>query len=188
MALSPHAVLATQWGIVLAASLVASITDLRHRRIPNLLTGPLLLAGLIFSGLTAGLPGLGQSAAACLLLALPFVLLFVFAGGGAGDAKMMGAIGAWLGINQGLVVLTCVCLSGVVLALAYAAARHRLPAVLVNIRGTARGLIDPLFGVGKLRDAAEHLPDAQQGLTMPYGLAILAGLTVAALYTAAHLP
>ena len=32
-----------------------------------------------------------------LLLGIPFVILFLIAGGGAGDAKMMAAIGAWVG-------------------------------------------------------------------------------------------
>ena len=83
-----------QWGIVIGASLIAAITDLHRRRIPNALTVPLLLFGLIKSTCLAGGSGLLESAGACFLLALPFVLLFIFAGGGAGDAKLMGAIGS----------------------------------------------------------------------------------------------
>ena len=47
-------------------------------------------------------------------------MLFVFAGGGAGDAKMMGALGAWLGLANGVVALVAVALSGAVIGLGYA--------------------------------------------------------------------
>jgi prepilin signal peptidase PulO-like enzyme (type II secretory pathway) len=85
-----------QWGVVFGTSLAAAIFDLRSKRIPNALTIPLLVAGLVWATWIGGLSGLGNAAAACFLLALPYVFLFLFAKGGAGDAKLMGAIGAWL--------------------------------------------------------------------------------------------
>ena len=88
-----------QWGIVIGASLVAAVFDARRNRIPNVLTIPLLLLGVTSSIFFGGLSGLAQSVGACILLALPFVLLFIFANGGAGDAKLMGAIGAWIGLD-----------------------------------------------------------------------------------------
>lgn len=97
------------WAVVVAASLVAAMTDIASRRIPNILTGPLLLGGVVWAAWTAGPSGLADSISACVLLALPYVLLFLFAGGGAGDAKLMGAVGAWLGMVNGLIVLSCVC-------------------------------------------------------------------------------
>ena len=44
--------------IVLA---VATITDLRSRRIPNWLVLPFLVAGIVVSGVTHGWHGIGQS-------------------------------------------------------------------------------------------------------------------------------
>lgn len=170
-----------QWGIVIGASLVAAITDLHRRRIPNALTVPLLLLGLIKSICLAGPLGLLESAGACVLLALPFVLLFIFAGGGAGDAKLMGAIGAWVGFEQGVSVLLCVSMAGIVLALARALTKGRLKSVLTNVyvsvctflmfsvlsRGTSKYLMSQEGSVGA-RD-----------MTIPYGLAIFAGVCVA---------
>ena len=72
--------------------------------------------------------------AACVMLALPYVVLFVFAGGGAGDAKLMGAIGTWLGLVNGVVALAAVAASGILLAVAFALARRRLLVVLMNKR------------------------------------------------------
>ena len=78
------------------------------------------------------------AALACLVVSLPFVLLFVFAGGGAGDAKLMGAVGAWLGLGSGIVALGSVCAAGVAFAVVHALSRNRLRAALSNMAGLAR--------------------------------------------------
>jgi Flp pilus assembly protein protease CpaA len=106
-----------QWGVVIGASLAAAVLDIRTRRIPNWLTVPLLVSGMVVSSLMGGTAGLMSAVGACLLLALPYVVLFAVGGGGAGDAKMMGAIGAWLGLHAGVVVLVCVAGIGGVLGL-----------------------------------------------------------------------
>jgi prepilin peptidase CpaA len=175
-----HPLPALQWGTVLGASLVAAFWDLRSRRIPNLLTGPLLLCGWCQSAWLCGGHGLLDSFVATLLLATPFVILFVFAGGGAGDAKLMGALGSWLGVVSGIAVLLAVCLCGMVIAVAFALSKRRLGAVLANISGALVGWIPPLFGHGKLRDAARLMPGAAEGQKMPYGPAIFAGTALAA--------
>lgn len=175
-----HPFPALQWCAVLGVALVAACTDLRSRRIPNLLTGTALLGGLLVSGWVGGVPGLLDSVAATLLLASPFVLLFALAHGGAGDAKLMGALGSWLGVVHGVATLFAVCLCGVILAIAFASSQGRLGVVLANLSGTARGLLQPVFGIGSFRDAARLMPGASEGLQMPYGLAIFAGAALAA--------
>jgi hypothetical protein len=66
------------------------------------------------------------------------------------------------------------------LAIAYAAFRGKLGAVVANLSGTARGLLQPIFGVGTYRDAARLMPEPGEGLQMPYGLAIFTGTALAA--------
>lgn len=147
---------AVQWGVVIGASAVAAAWDLARRRIPNVLTLPLWATGLVYAATAGGFAGLGDSAAASCLLAGPYVLLFLFAGGGGGDAKLMGAIGSWLGLVQGTVALLAVALSGVAVALAAMALRPRR-----SISGE---------------------PDSLKGVrTIPFGLAILLGVGVAGL-------
>ena len=120
-----HPIPALQWGTVLGAALVAAFWDLRSRRIPNLLTGPLLLCGWCQSVWLCGAHGLLDSFVASLLLATPFAILFAFAGGGAGDAKLMGALGSWLGVVSGIAVLLAVCLCGMVIAVGGYVVRRR---------------------------------------------------------------
>jgi len=76
---------------------LAAATDLRMRRIPNYLTVPAAISGLIYHtlaptgwGLWVSLAGFGVGFA---LLLLPWLA----GGGGMGDVKLLAALGAWLG-------------------------------------------------------------------------------------------
>jgi len=79
---------------------VASLTDLLYRRIPNWLTLSSLICGIFFQiffkgfdGFLASLQGIGIG------FALTFVVYLV-GGLGAGDVKLMAALGAFLGPKE----------------------------------------------------------------------------------------
>lgn len=170
-----------EWIVVGCVAVAGGLTDLATGRIPNVLTGPLVMAGLVWAVLQGGLSGLASSAGACLLLTAPFVVLFVMAGGGAGDAKLMGAIGAWVGMENWLVVLMCVVLSGLVLAVGYAAVHGRIRTVAANVARIIGGLFVFLF-TRRWSVARVLVPDASEMQAMPYGLAICLGVWAAAGY------
>lgn len=176
--LSSHELAWLQWSVVISAALAAAATDLGRGTIPNRLTGPLFLSGVVWASAAGGLAGLAEGAAAALLLAFPFVLLFLLGGGGGGDAKLMGGIGAWLGIGHGAVALVGVAVAGVVLGLALALARGRLGAVVRRVGTAARsGLL--LVGGRMFRDVGAALPAPEEMETMPYGVAIFLGVALA---------
>ena len=183
MDLATENVASLQWGVVLVASLVAALTDLKDRRIPNVLTLPLLAAGIIQAGLFDGFDGLKSSLLAMVVLALPYVLLFAFAGGGAGDAKLMAAIGAWLGIEAGVVALVAISICAVVLALLRAVFAGRFFEVLTNIRVMMLSFMFFLSTRGAIKHpGGMETADDKDALTIPYGPAIFAGLVAAAVY------
>jgi len=181
-----HPVLPLQWCVVIGASLVAAVTDVQSRRIPNLLSLPLLATGLVWaaSGWGAsggGLAGLGEALLSCLLLAFPFVLLFAFGGGGAGDAKLMGGIGAWLGLHDGVIALGSVCVFGIALAVVFAVARRRVGSAMMNLGRFLRSFSLMLFSKGELREVATGmLPETSEMQTLPYAPAIFLGVAASA--------
>jgi prepilin peptidase CpaA len=176
-----HPPSALRWGVVLCAAVIAMATDIRSRRIPNVLTLPLLLIGLIEATvMRGGLHGLLDALAGCFVVGATFVLLFLFAGGGGGDAKLMAAFGAWLGVAQGVVVLVSVLVCGAVLGLAFAALRRQLVPVLRNVRMIGQGVWCAVAARKAPGDVQVLMPDSATMLKMPYGIAICAGVCVAA--------
>ena len=168
-----------QWGAVLGASLVAALCDLTTRRIPNPLTATLFLAGLIVSTVIGGPSGLADGLCGALLLGIPFVVLFVIAGGGAGDAKLMAALGAWLGVANAVIVLLAVTATGAVLGILYALAKKRLTSVLANLKTICASLLTLIYLRGRVVGPLPY-PTSQGMLAVPYGLSIFVGLCLAA--------
>lgn len=106
------------WSLMVAAGMVATFTDLRNMRIPNWLTLPLLAAGLAYGGAQGGWGGLRDAALGCAIAGVIFVVAYALAGGGAGDAKLMMAIGAWLGTYPSVVLVLAVSACGALCAIA----------------------------------------------------------------------
>ncbi len=166
------------WLVVLGVTMVAAVTDCRSHRIPNILTGPAWLAGLCWACITGGWAGAGDALAGTVIAMAPFVLLFLFAGGGAGDAKLMGAIGAWLGVIGGTLVLGAVMIAGGVLSVVMIACQRNLRDVFANLHWIVDSLRTALMRRGSER--GEYvLPAAEVLHTMPYGLAIFTGTCLA---------
>jgi prepilin peptidase CpaA len=180
-ALRDHPWPVAQWTVVLVAALVAALNDLRSRRIPNLLTLPLFATGVTQAYLAAGTPGLFDSLIGCAVAGLPYVLLFLFAGGGAGDAKLMGALGAWLGLANSLALLLCVNVAGIVFGLLYARRHGRLREVLTSISGTIWTTTASVLGGGGISQTLRQPPSPplESPLKMPYGVAIFLGALLA---------
>lgn len=75
----------------------ATLWDLKHQKIPNLITFPLMLFGLSYHTVTAGFSGIGFSFLGLVVGIAIFIIPYILGGMGAGDAKLMGGAGAVLG-------------------------------------------------------------------------------------------
>ncbi|NBS63761.1 MAG: prepilin peptidase [Betaproteobacteria bacterium] len=168
------------FALLLAASCVS---DWRSRRIPNVLTVAGLFGALAFHGLAPGgaglfdpyLPGgLGLKASllgagvALVLLLLPYSRGWI----GAGDTKLMAAVGGFVGLAALPAVLLGVMLSAGVLALVYALLDRELRSVGARIAGWMRW---PLVTPGDVRG---HEADASVAPAprLPMALAIASGV------------
>ena len=167
---------------VLAASIVAlmgAVHDARTRRIPNKLTGPALLAGLLLHFAFGGWRGMGMAALAALIAFTVFVIFFLAGGMGAGDVKLMTAVACLAGNHFVIELLVTTAIAGGVMAVAMALARGRFRQTLGNVAA----LISHHRQSG-LRPHPELNVRSQQSLRLPYGLAIAAGclFTLASTY------
>lgn len=171
-----------QWGAVIGTSLAAALWDLRTRRIPNKLTFPFLFLGMMWSTYTGGAWGFLESIFAGIVLSVPFLILYAFAGGGAGDVKLMAGIGAWLGLSTGFSALAFIILSGGVFGVLFALYKGQLRPIYLRVRELVRAMIATLlFNKGKgFSGAGEAWVDPSSMTYMPYGLAIFSGVCISA--------
>jgi prepilin peptidase CpaA len=154
------------WTLSLAFALSAAWLDWRTRRIPNWLTVPALFLGLALHVGIAGWRGALfslEGAGLALLALLPLVLL---RGLGAGDWKLMGALGAFLGPwGMLIVLLVSVLVSGVMAVLTMIRA-HRVMATLRNVVVLVQGFF--VFG---WRGNPQITLDNPGLLKVPFGVA-----------------
>ena len=142
---------------------VAVYTEVKHRRIPNWLTGAAVVCALVGAAIVGGWEG-----AKCSLLGLvvgggvflPFCLIGAMGGG---DFKLMASVGAIVGYPKIWSTLYCTCLAGGALALLYMIWTGQL------VSGFAR-MFGLLFGIRR-----EQSKGLSKALTIPYGLAIAIG-------------
>src|SRR5215207_7552353 len=112
---------------------VACVADLRTRRIPNLLTMSAAGGALLFHLFTGGWAAAGWSLAGLFLGALLFFPMFALRGMGAGDVKLLAAVGAWLGPGQVAIVALATSIAGGVIAVVVALAYGYLRKALLNL-------------------------------------------------------
>jgi prepilin peptidase CpaA len=157
--------------VLFVGVLVATVVDIRTRRIPNAVTAAMAGAGL---GLAAfGWNGISLVAAA-LGLALGLALMLpghVLGATGAGDVKLMAAIGSLLGPGLVIKAFLFTAIAGGVLAVIVAMRRRRLA---VTVAGTARLISTPT-------DARSELKAATPSSRFAYGPAIAIGSVIAVL-------
>jgi prepilin peptidase CpaA len=159
------------FGALAAGALLATIFDIRSRRIPNALTASMTGVGL---GLAlSGLSGVSPAASlAGLIVGLMLMMPGHMMGAtGAGDVKLMAAVGAILGIQLVVTAFLFTAIAGGVLAVAVALRRRRLAATLA---GTGRMISAPT-------DLRREVREASPVSRFAYGPAIAIGSVMAAI-------
>ncbi|MBN2139824.1 MAG: prepilin peptidase [Desulfovibrionaceae bacterium] len=168
----------TGLGIFLLSALaVATVTDLRGQRIPNKLTYPVMALALCYHGLTRGadglifgLAGLGLGLG---LMIVPYLLGVM----GAGDVKLMAAVGACLGAADTFSAFLFTSLAGGLYALALLLGRFQALKMVFRSLGRTLWIF---MSSGRLQPA-----EGESGLPrLCYGVAIAAGTAAAMAFKA----
>ncbi len=141
--------------------------DLKTRRIPNALTAPLAVGGLVFHLAVAGGPGLKFSLLGLAMGLGIFIVPFLLGGMGGGDVKLLAGLGAWLGPKSILITALYTGVAGGVLALGMIVASGGKG---VNFMKT---IYEDLVCFMTLRGRQPVAARSRRGI--PYSLAIAAG-------------
>jgi prepilin peptidase CpaA len=159
---------------LLAAMLaVAVYTDVSRHRIPNELSLSGLCAALILQGMTGGLPGFISGLLGCLAGFACFVPLYALRGMGAGDVKLLAAVGSFLGPLGAAYAAMASLVAGGVAAIGYVAWR----AVRACVNSWAH---EGSSSVGASTFVAVRLARRDR---LPFALPIAAGSLAAAAYS-----
>jgi prepilin peptidase CpaA len=120
--------------VALFVGLVACVTDVQTRRIPNVLTFGAAAAAVVVHTFVGGFSGLGTSVGGWLLGVALFLPFFALGGMGAGDVKLLAALGAWLGPRDIFWVAIYASMAGGVMAVVVALGSGYLRTALQNVR------------------------------------------------------
>lgn len=158
--------------LVTVVLIEAAIIDGLQRRVPNWLTYHLALGGLLFAGYNAGTGGLLWSLnglAVGLALLLP---LYAIGGMGAGDVKLLAAVGSWTGASMIFWSFAVSAILGGIIALVMAIVSGRFARHFVQFQEITREILTVRNPVKLSERAAARKPTM---LLLPYGIPLALG-------------
>ncbi len=162
--------------LAVAGCLCAAALDLRHRRIPNWLTGPLACAGIALQFIHGGSRGALHATAGLLLCGSCFMLPYLAGGMGAGDVKLVAAEGALLGAQHTGALLCMTAFCGAVLAALVALRRGAVLQTVGNL-----GMLVKHHTLAGLQPHSTINLENKSAIRLPYALAIAGGVMLTVL-------
>ena len=161
--------------LLAALVLVAAIYDIRFRRIPNWLVLTGFCLGVAFNTYFLRVDGLILSLLGAALAFAVYLPFFALRAMGAGDVKLMIAVGAFVGAKNWLILFLMTAILGGILAIC----------LLVMRGGLIRAFKNVLFILGQLaRLRMPHHGDPAldvshpRAVTLPHGVSIALGTLV----------
>jgi prepilin peptidase CpaA len=157
--------------VAIAVVIVASVWDVATSRIPNVLTFTAIGLALAFHLMVGG--GAPYAALGLLVGLAVFFPMFALGAMGAGDVKLMAALGAWIGWKAILFVALYGSLAGGALGLVIGMRRRYLRKALSNLK-----MLATYWWVEGVKPLPALTLEAKDSQRLPYALAIAAGLAV----------
>jgi prepilin peptidase CpaA len=152
---------------------VAAVFDIRYRRIPNWLVLAGILVGLAWNISSSGWSGLARASEG---LGLGFILyfpLYLLRARGAGDVKLLAAVGAVTGPWNCLWIFMLTAVLGGVIAVVLLMFRGRVRQTFFNVGWILR---DILHLQAPYRSSEELDVTTTKGLRLPHGAMIAVGV------------
>ena len=151
----------------------AAVIDFRIQKIPNMIVYPSMLIALISNWFLNGMGGLLFSAGGIAIGTALLIIPYLMGGMGAGDAKLMGAIGGFLGAKGVLYAFVLTAVAGGIYALIM------IVVCRAKFQGFSRRLLNTFISFLLTR---QYVPDTQEIVDnrpkLCYGLPIAIGTGV----------
>jgi prepilin peptidase CpaA len=156
-----------------SALAVSAVQDIRFQKIPNLVTYPTMGVALVYHSLLNGLDGFFFGLAGLGIGMAFFMIPYLMGGMGAGDVKLMGAVGAILGPRGVLIATVFTVMAGGIYALV----------VLIKNREYSKELIRRIATMLTTYFLTRQFdytpaPDKEKQPKLCYGIAITLGTTL----------
>ncbi len=156
--------------LALMLAIAAAVWDVRQHRIPNWLTLPGVVAGMVLRSALLGWKGLGSAVAGCFLGGGILLLFYLIRAMGAGDVKLMAAIGSLVGPSQTMNIVLATAVSGGIVGIVYALYHRRMWSTVKNVASILK-----FHAWAGAQPHPEFNLDNPEVLRVPYGLAIALG-------------
>jgi prepilin peptidase CpaA len=161
--------------ILVALVLTAAVWDLKSRRIPNWLSLAGIISGISLNSFLFGWTGLKEALEGMAVAFAVYFLLYMVRAMGAGDVKLMAAVGTFVGPENWFYIFLITALIGGVVALAVLAWRKRLRKTFDNVSF----IVAEMMHFRAPYMAREELSvKSQKAFTLPHGAVISLGCMV----------
>lgn len=163
-----------RWPVWTVAALLvwAAWIDGKQLRVPNWLTYPMALSGLVYNVAVGGWGGLGDGLLGLVVGLLCLMPLYSVGGMGAGDVKLMAGMGAWLGWEVTFAAFLVTTVVGAVMAVAMVVYRKSAAKHWLN----SLAILQEWMTVRNPRKLAEIAAARKPTmLLLPYGIPICVG-------------
>lgn len=173
--------LLSHWEVKLVSAVLifAAYIDGKQLKVPNWITFPMVLSGLLYHSVASGWHGAGDSLNGIVWGLLCLLPLYAIGGMGAGDVKLMAGIGAWLGATTTCYAFAVTVVVGALMAVVMILFSGRLQhhaRQFVHIAYEIMVVRNPrkLFATAKERKPTMYL--------LPYGIPICIGSIIYFVY------
>lgn len=168
--------------LVLMLVVISGFFDVKKRKIPNKITFTGIIVGLIINLITGGWMGLLLSIGGMFAGLAVFFFPFVMGGMGAGDVKLMGAIGALMGWKFSLLTALYSALVGGAMVIVFLLYTGKLRDSLKKVILSTIRLLSILMNKLGYNEKIDHLQQRfikngqeYNKIYIPYGVAIAGG-------------
>jgi prepilin peptidase CpaA len=161
--------------LLLALVIGAAAYDIPYRRVPNWITAAGVLLGLAMNAFLYGWPGLRSSLAGLAVGFGAYFILYAMRAMGAGDVKLMAAIGAMVGWQDWFGIFIVTAIVGGFASMALMAMRGRVKKTLWNV-----GFVLTEMKSGRAAYLSNEELDVRSGkaVGLPHAAVIAAGTLV----------